>query len=62
MDPGLTGEDNRLPDSERRVDGALSAHRDDWHIITRTGAASKKRGRFETVQYRKSPTFLKRHW
>jgi hypothetical protein len=41
------------------VDGAFNAHRDDWHRSTRTGAASKKRGRFETVQYRKSPTFLR---
>lgn len=57
MDPGLAEED-RVPDFERNVDGAFNAHNDDMHKIASNGAASKNRGRFENVQYRRSPTFL----
>lgn len=57
MDPGLRGEDDS-PDLERKVEGAWKAQSDDLHKIASTGAASKNSGMFETVQYRRNPTFL----
>jgi hypothetical protein len=59
MDPGLTWDEDVRPDSERRVDGALRAQSDDLKNIASMGAASKKRGIFEKVQYRRKPTFLR---
>jgi hypothetical protein len=58
MDPGLACEEDIPPDPERRVDGALRAQSADLQRIASMGAASKKRGILETVQYRRKPTFL----
>ena len=59
IDPGLRNEEVS-PDAERKVEGACKAHSDDLHRIANTGPASKNRGRFEMVQYRRNPTFLRR--
>jgi hypothetical protein len=60
MEPGLRGEAAWFPDRERKVEGARRAHTDDLPMINRIGAASRKRGILETVQYRRNPTFLER--
>lgn len=60
MAPGLACEDLTPVLFERRVDGALRAQMDDLANTTNMGAASAKSGMFETVQYRKRPTFLSR--
>lgn len=49
IDPGLVEEE----------EGLVKAHHEERHKMTNMGAANKKRGMLEIVQYRKNPTSLR---
>lgn len=49
IDPGLVEDD----------EGLVKAHHEERHKMTNMGAANRKSGMLETVQYRRKPTSLK---